>query len=80
MESMIVNSVDSLWVVIAGILVMFMQPGFMLVETGGMRDQVKHAFVTTSVPCSPLLRESPRVTCFKTLLSRGISRATEGPE
>ena len=33
MESMIVNSVDSLWVVIAGILVMFMQPGFMLVET-----------------------------------------------
>ncbi len=38
MESMIVNSVDSLWVVIAGILVMFMQPGFMLVETGFTRS------------------------------------------
>ena len=39
MESMIVNSVDSLWVVIAGILVMFMQPGFMLVETGFTRSK-----------------------------------------
>ena len=39
MESMIVNSVDSLWVVIAGILVMFMQPGFMLVETGLTRSK-----------------------------------------
>ncbi len=36
---MIVNSVDSLWVVIAGILVMFMQPGFMLVETGFTRSK-----------------------------------------
>ena len=26
--------VDSLWILVAGILVMFMQPGFMLVETG----------------------------------------------
>ena len=39
MESMIINSVDSLWVVIAGILVMFMQPGFMLVETGFTRSK-----------------------------------------
>jgi len=39
MESMILNSVDSLWVVIAGILVMFMQPGFMLVETGFTRSK-----------------------------------------
>ena len=39
MESMLVNSVDSLWVVIAGILVMFMQPGFMLVETGFTRSK-----------------------------------------
>ena len=39
MESMIVNSVDSLWVVIAGILVMFKQPGFMLVETGFTRSK-----------------------------------------
>ena len=36
---MLVNSVDSLWVVIAGILVMFMQPGFMLVETGFTRSK-----------------------------------------
>ena len=39
MESMIINSVDSLWVLIAGILVMFMQPGFMLVETGFTRSK-----------------------------------------
>ena len=38
MESMIINSVDSLWVLIAGILVMFMQPGFMLVEQD-LQDQ-----------------------------------------
>ena len=31
--------VDSLWIVIAGILVMFMQPGFMLVETGFTRSK-----------------------------------------
>lgn len=39
MESMIISSVDSLWVLIAGILVMFMQPGFMLVETGFTRSK-----------------------------------------
>ena len=39
MESMIINSVDSLWILIAGILVMFMQPGFMLVETGFTRSK-----------------------------------------
>ena len=44
MESMIVNSVDSLWVVIAGILVMFMQPGFMLVETRSTSAVVNHIF------------------------------------
>ena len=31
--------VDSLWIVVAGILVMFMQPGFMLVETGFTRSK-----------------------------------------
>ena len=31
--------VDSLWSVVAGILVMFMQPGFMLVETGFTRSK-----------------------------------------
>ena len=36
---MIISSVDSLWVLIAGILVMFMQPGFMLVETGFTRSK-----------------------------------------
>ena len=39
MESMIISSVDNLWVLIAGILVMFMQPGFMLVETGFTRSK-----------------------------------------
>ena len=29
MEATIIQSVDSLWILIAGILVMFMQPGFM---------------------------------------------------
>ena len=31
--------VESLWIVVAGILVMFMQPGFMLVETGFTRSK-----------------------------------------
>ena len=31
--------VNSLWIVVAGILVMFMQPGFMLVETGFTRSK-----------------------------------------
>ena len=31
--------VDSLWIVVAGILFMFMQPGFMLVETGFTRSK-----------------------------------------
>ena len=31
--------VDSLWIVVAGILVMFMKPGFMLVETGFTRSK-----------------------------------------
>ena len=31
--------VDNLWIVVAGILVMFMQPGFMLVETGFTRSK-----------------------------------------
>ena len=31
--------VDSLWILVAGILVMFMQPGFMLVETGFTRSK-----------------------------------------
>ena len=35
----IATYVDSLWIVIAGILVMFMQPGFMLVETGFTRSK-----------------------------------------
>ena len=35
----IASYVDSLWIVIAGILVMFMQPGFMLVETGFTRSK-----------------------------------------
>ncbi|MFL2678386.1 MAG: ammonium transporter [Candidatus Actinomarina sp.] len=35
----LVTYVDSLWVLIAGILVMFMQPGFMLVETGFTRSK-----------------------------------------
>ena len=39
MESTIISSVDNLWVLIAGILVMFMQPGFMLVETGFTRSK-----------------------------------------
>ena len=42
MESMIISSVDNLWVLIAGILVMFMQPGFMLVETGFTRSHEAH--------------------------------------
>jgi Amt family ammonium transporter len=39
MEATIIQSVDSLWILIAGILVMFMQPGFMLVETGFTRSK-----------------------------------------
>ena len=35
----IVTYVDNLWILIAGILVMFMQPGFMLVETGFTRSK-----------------------------------------
>ncbi len=35
----IATYVDSLWIVVAGILVMFMQPGFMLVETGFTRSK-----------------------------------------
>ena len=35
----IASYVDSLWIVVAGILVMFMQPGFMLVETGFTRSK-----------------------------------------
>ena len=35
----IASYVDSLWIVVAGILVMFMQPGFMLVETGFARSK-----------------------------------------
>ena len=35
----LVTYIDSLWVLIAGILVMFMQPGFMLVETGFTRSK-----------------------------------------
>ena len=31
--------IDNLWILIAGILVMFMQPGFMLVETGFTRSK-----------------------------------------
>ncbi len=37
MES--VTYIDNLWILIAGILVMFMQPGFMLVETGFTRSK-----------------------------------------
>ena len=33
----ITTYVDNLWVLMAGILVMFMHPGFMLVETGFTR-------------------------------------------
>ncbi|MFL2696589.1 MAG: ammonium transporter [Candidatus Actinomarina sp.] len=35
----IATYVDNLWIVVAGILVMFMQPGFMLVETGFTRSK-----------------------------------------
>ena len=35
----IASYVDSLWIVVAGILVMFMQTGFMLVETGFTRSK-----------------------------------------
>ena len=35
----ITTYVDNLWILIAGILVMFMQPGFMLVETGFTRSK-----------------------------------------
>ena len=35
----IASYVDSLWIVVAGILVKFMQPGFMLVETGFTRSK-----------------------------------------
>ena len=35
----IASYVDSLWIVVAGILVIFMQPGFMLVETGFTRSK-----------------------------------------
>jgi len=41
MEATIIQSVDSLWILIAGILVMFMQPGFMLVETGFTRSKTQ---------------------------------------
>jgi len=35
----ITTYIDNLWILIAGILVMFMQPGFMLVETGFTRSK-----------------------------------------
>ena len=35
----IATYVDNLWILVAGILVMFMQPGFMLVETGFTRSK-----------------------------------------
>ena len=39
MEETIISAVDNLWILVAGILVMFMQPGFMLVETGFTRSK-----------------------------------------
>ena len=33
MKMELTTYIDNLWILIAGILVMFMQPGFMLVET-----------------------------------------------
>ena len=39
MESIIITSGDRLWVLIAGILIMFMQPGVMLVDTGFSRSK-----------------------------------------
>ena len=35
----LITYIDNLWILIAGILVMFMQPGFMLVETGFTRSK-----------------------------------------
>ena len=54
----IASYVDSLWIVVAGILVMFMQPGFMLVETGFTRSKnsvniaVSYTHLTLPTICS----------------------------
>jgi len=39
MKMELITYIDNLWILIAGILVMFMQPGFMLVETGFTRSK-----------------------------------------
>jgi Amt family ammonium transporter len=39
MKMELTTYIDNLWILIAGILVMFMQPGFMLVETGFTRSK-----------------------------------------
>ena len=75
MESMIINSVDSLWVLIAGILVMFMQPGFMLVETGFTRSKNSVNIVMKNFMDFSVDRKSTRLNSSHSSVSRMPSSA-----
>ena len=74
--------IDNLWILIAGILVMFMQPGFMLVETGFTRSKNSvnivmntqdsfNQYISESAPSSHILNEIDSLD-LKTLLEKHV--------